>query len=247
MTTLTHPAAPTLSTMTRAELAKSVAAPGTAVAILAGVAATIALPLLVVLTGTALEPADLAMGSGMGLMVVMSAVAVLATSDIQHGTLHLTRWADPDRLRGYLGKVAVGGVLGVVAGLAAGLGLLSVGMLDGLDPAQGDVLRASLGQAAVFGPACALAAALGMLLRKGGLVVGAVILWIQVIETMAPQLPTIGEALREWLPFMNAFMFSIPGSFAEGSRDPYLALAYFGLVCVAGIAASAVAVVRRDS
>lgn len=234
-----------LMSATRGEITKATTLPSTWLGGLVTLAAFVGLPAMVMTQGS-IDAGGLAMGSGLALMVIMSVVAVLATSDLQYGTARLTRWADPHRGRGFYSKVITSAVGGALVGLACGVSVLGMGLASGLiDTIDSTLLLASVGQAPVFALGCALAAAVGMLLGRAGLAVAAIILWIQLAETLLPGLPTIGEHLREWLPFMNAFMFTMPENFAD-PRPAALALTYFAGFCVLLIALCGALVNRRD-
>ena len=134
-----------------------------------------------------------------------------------------------------------------LVGLFGGAGVLALGLASGrVGPVDAAVLQATLGQAPVVAPACAVAAALGLLVKRTRLAVAAIILWIQVVETLLPGLPRVGDAMREWLPFMNAFMFTMPGNFGVAPHAPAFALAYFAAFAVVVVAGIGAVTTRRD-
>lgn len=240
------PSGPTLLSTTRGEVTKALSLRATWWCVALSLASLAVIPALLMTQGD-LAAQDLATGSGLGLMILMSMAAVLSTSDLQHGTFRVGRWANPHRWQGYAAKVLTAGLGGAVVGLVGGAGVLALGVVSGRTGVVDDVvLQATLGQAPVFGLACAVAAAVGLLLKRTGLAVAAIIIWIQLIESLLPALPRVGDAAREWLPFMNAFMFTMPGNFGDAPHAPAVALAYFAGFAVAVVAGIGALTTRRD-
>lgn len=243
---LTTSGGPTLLSTTRGEITKALSLRATWWCVVLGLVALAALPAVLMTQGD-LAAQDLASGSGLSLMILMSMAAVLSTSDLQHGTYRVGRWANPHRWQGYGAKVLTTSLGGALIGLAGGVGVLCLGVLSGrVESVDAAVLQATLGQAPVFALACAIATALGLLVKRTGLAVAAILIWIQVIESLLPALPNVGDVLREWLPFMNAFMFTMPGNFGDAPHSPAVALAYFTVFAAVVVTGIGALTTRRD-
>lgn len=230
-----------------AEASKSLSLRSSWACLAATVVALDALAALQVANDATTRPGDLAAGAGLAMLIVMAFGAVMGTSDVQYGTIRVTRLANPRRGTGYLGKIGTIAAIGGATGLVAGTVALLIGVTAGRLPAvTGPVLAATLGQGVTFALATGVACAAGMLLQRTGLAVAAVIIWVQAIEPLTPLIPHLGPTVKPWLPFMNSIMFTNPGQFVHPPHAPGPALAYFAAFCVALTALIGLWATRKD-
>ncbi|MGL5862118.1 MAG: hypothetical protein ACRCY9_12775 [Phycicoccus sp.] len=235
-----------LSAQMRSEADKTFSLRSTWACLAVAVLATDGLGLLQVVGQSAATAGDLAAGAGLAMLVILAFGAVMGTSDVQFGTLRTTRLAQPNRVAGYLGKVLTVAAVGGLAGLTAGAVLLGIAGASGSIAFDADLLRATLGQGVVFFLAAGGACAAGLLLRRTGLAVASLIIWVQAIEPLSSLVPEVGPAARPWLPFLNSIMFTNPAQFADPPRSPGFALAYFAAVIVVFVVVAGARVVRTD-
>ncbi|MGL5864872.1 MAG: hypothetical protein ACRCYX_03220 [Dermatophilaceae bacterium] len=234
-----------LSAQVRSEADKTFSLRSTWACLAVAVLAVDGLGLLQVSNQPAATAGDLAAGAGLAMLVILAFGAVMGTSDVQFGTLRTARLAQPSRVVGYVGKVVTVAAIGGLAGLVAGAVLLGVAAAGGV-VLDADLLRATVGQGVVFFLGAGTACAAGLLLRRTGLAVALVIIWVQVVEPLSSLVPEIGPAVRPWLPFLTSIMFTNPVQFAEPPHSPGFALAYFGAVTTVFVVAAGVRVVRAD-
>ena len=191
-------------------------------------------------------------GAGLSLMIIMVMAAIAATADIQFGTARTTLMAAPKRWKSYGAKVGVvSGVSGLLGIVAVGLAIVAAMVTSPVDfdPTRLADVRATLGQGAVFALAAAIAVAVGTLTRRTGVAITILILWVQLIEPLAVQIPTWGERLMEWMPFLNSIMFTDPERFGVtiDVHQPGVALAYFATVAAALVIIAGIVQARRDA
>lgn len=174
-----------------------------------------------------------------GRAVILVSAVVIATSDATTG---LIRPAMTDRGRALAAKGTV------VTGWAAGVGLLAglaswlLGRLvnPGIDlslTTAGD-WRALAGQPPLFALTALFGLGAGLLLRRTGVAVVAVLVWSQLVEGMLIVLPHFAGGLYRWMPFFAAARFVDSDLTALGLSPDHLPMgpagygAYFAAISV---------------
>lgn len=131
-----------------------------------------------------------------GLIAIVALGALFVTSEYRRGMIRTTLAASPRRGRVLAAKATVAGAVSFAAGLVAAFGsLLLVAPLlrsNGLDApslADGTVLRAAFGTAALLGLIAVLAVCAGTILRHGAAAISLVLLLLLVPYIAATGLP----------------------------------------------------------
>ncbi len=181
------------------------------------------------------------------MVVVMVMAALSVTTEYRFGTIRTTFQAVPRRPLVLLAKTAVVGVAAGVVGLVAAFaGWLTTWVLR---PAQALPLdteaawRVVAGAGPAFAVAAVLAVAVGILVRQSAGAVAILLVWALLAENLLAQLPSVGEHLSGWLPFVN-----LTGFLAGGTPfGPWGSLAYVAAVAAALLAAALTVAQRRDA
>jgi hypothetical protein len=201
-------------------------------------------------TGQALDLTQVARGPAAAAWFVAVVVAVIATAgEFEHRTLRTTLLHHPRRVPVLTAKALVSAAYGALLSLAAATAAGSVGSVSAR------VVGASLPGGSLGGWTATgavllvgalwglLATGLGMLTRSTALAVAAVLVWRLVLEGLVPVVTGRPDVVR-WLPGGAADAAVGLG----GSRMLPAAggAAVFAAYALAGVAAAAVVLLRRD-
>jgi ABC-2 type transport system permease protein len=191
---------------------------------MAAVAVTAALGTLV--TGSAGAEATVSstqFADGFGMVVVMLLATLSVTTEYRFGTLNTTFQAVPKRIPALLAKTAVVAVTALVIGELAAFGAWLAGTL--VAPGRDLALRgtadwlAVAGAGPVFAGAAILSVAVGLLVRHSAGAVAVVVIYSQLVEQAVGAIPSAGEAIHPWLPFVAAGKFLTGNGESNGGRD----------------------------
>lgn len=179
-----------------------------------------------------------------GMVVVMVMAALSVTTEYRFGTIRTTFQAVPRRPVVLLAKTAVvglaAGVVGLVAAFAAWLTTWVLRPAQALPLDTEAAWRAVAGAGPAFVVAAVLAVAVGILVRQSAGAVAILLVWALLAENLLMQLPSVGEHLTGWLPFVN-----LTGFLAGGTPfGPWGSLGYVAALA-AGLLAVAVTVAQR--
>ncbi|WP_016700905.1 ABC transporter permease [Actinoalloteichus spitiensis] len=196
---------------------------------------------------------EVQLGYQFGMMLVLVMAALAVTTEYRFGTMRTTFQAVPGRTPVLLAKtVLVAGVAGLV-GLVAALGSLGVASLlhpvSELGLGTAHELRAVLGVAPVFVFSAVIAVAVGLLVRQSAGALAILLVWPMLVEPLVSVIPTVGEPVQQWMPFMAAdhFLRGASSMIADPVLSPAASLAYFGVVAVGLLAVALVVARRRDA
>lgn len=201
------------------------------------------------------------MGNGFGLVLMMVMAALAVTTEYRFGTMRPTFLAIPRRTPALLAKTAVvatvAGVVGSLTALAA-WGLAYV-MQPGAALALGteQEYRIVLGMGLYWMFAAVTAVAIALLVRQTAAALAIIFTWVFVVESLIPVIPSVGETVGLWLPFLNAGANFLWGGLPEGEIgtplpgempfSPWGSLLYFAGIAVALLVAALVTTKRRDA
>ncbi|MDL9938386.1 ABC transporter permease [Gordonia sp. ABSL1-1] len=184
---------------------------------------------------------------GIAVLTIMAILGI--TSEYRFGTIKPTFLAVPKRWTVLTAKAVVYAVLAFVVVLVlfvVSLVLAFSAAGADLDFGDSDTIRAMWGTPVVASLYMVIAIALGALLRHTAGAVALALIWPWVAENIIAALPTVGEHVGPFLPFLNAT------AFLSGGNDDFHWGAYGSLAYFAGFTAIlfgiAVAVVdKRDA
>ena len=202
-----------------------------------------------------------------GLIAVVVVAAMFVTTEYRRGLIRLTLAATPRRGRVLAAKAIVAGAVAFVAGLAASVLCVTLGVprqrAEGLYilPVSGlTEVRVFLGTAAMVGLAAVLAVALGSILRRSAAAVTAAV--VVVVLPFLLAVAVLPDGIANWvLRLTPAAGFAIEQSIphysqvstvysAAGGQYPLPPWAGFGVLCAWTAAALGLAFVllrRRDA
>ncbi|MFD2417946.1 hypothetical protein [Amycolatopsis pigmentata] len=174
-----------------------------------------------------------------GRAVVLVSAVLAATSETKAGPV-LPGMPDRGRVLAARGAVVAGwaAALGLVAGLSSWL--LGTLVNPGLDlvPATAADWRALAGQPPLFALTALFGLGAGLLLRRTGVAVVAVLAWSQLVEGLLVLLPHFAGGLYRWMPFFAAARFVDSDLTALGLSPDHLPMgpaaygAYFAAISV---------------
>ncbi len=185
----------------------------------------------------------------LALPVVMIMATLAVTTEYRFGVIRTTFQASPHRVSVLLAKAAVLAVVGAVIGEVVAFGSLLVARLPSAAPLEvssGADLRATAGMGLVDAVAAVLAVAVGSLLRQSAGAVAVLLLFPLAVENLVQLIPSIGDDLYTWMPFVNANRFIGLEPLGD-TLGPWGSLGYFTLVAAAVLAVAVVILNRRDA
>ncbi|MGQ0576291.1 MAG: hypothetical protein ACT4RN_19110 [Pseudonocardia sp.] len=220
---------------------------------LAAIATVVALGFAALRATTPGEPAlsvtDTQLGAGFGVVFVMILAVTAVSDEYRYRTIGPTLQAVPNRTRAVLAKVGlitlVAAALGLVHGLA-GYGLaravsaVPVAPLDSLDR-----WREVVGVGAYYAIAATIAIAVAFVVRSAAIAVTGLLLWVFVVETIAP-LSETGSRLHNWFPFraLDHVIGQAGGALPYGH---WAAVAYSTVLAAVLLLAAILVVEQRDT
>jgi ABC-2 type transport system permease protein len=204
-------------------------------------------------------PADVDVGAALtsgnpflqfGLVLVLVLAAVSVTTEYRYSTIRVTFTAAPRRAPVLLAKAVVVALAGAVVGLLTSFAawvavwLLAAGPGAALD--TGDDWWVVLAPAAVFATGAVLALAVGVLVRQTAAAVSILLVWTLLLEQLIQVVPSVGQEVHRWMPFVNAAN-AMSGGDPAAPFGPWGSLAWFAAVAAAVFAAALVVADRRDA
>lgn len=201
-------------------------------------------------------------GQYFGLTVILVLGALAVTTEYRFGTIRTTFQAIPNRVAALLAKTTVVSALSLVVGLVAAFGALGITALmePGADLALSTAAdwRQVAGQGLVYALAAVMAVSVGILLRHSAAAIALLLIYIGVVESLAPIIPEIGPTIHEWMPFNVVEKFlsgegaarAVPEAgppLSTSDLGPWFALAYFAAIAGALLIAALVTARNRDA
>jgi ABC-type transport system involved in multi-copper enzyme maturation permease subunit len=186
----------------------------------------------------------------LGLMAVVALAVLFVTSEYKRGVIHLTFAASPARVRVLAAKALVLGAATFAAGLVASFGAFlaasAIAATNGFEMpslADGSVLRAVVGTAALLAVVAVFGMAVATILRRGAAAITVVLLLLLVPYILATGLPL---SVAAWVTRLTpAAGFAIQDTVRR--YDTAIApWAGFGVLCAYAAVALAVAAWRLN-
>ena len=187
--------------------------------------------------------------AGLGLYTVMIMSALAVTTEYRFGVIRTTFLADPSRAKVIASKAAFLGLVGFVVGevlafASYGVAKLINSSLAGIS-SEAD-WRAVAGVGVVYALGSVLAVAVGTLLRQSAGAVALLVLFPLAVENLVLLIPTYGQDIQQWMPFVNANNF-LGLSSLDGPLGPWGSLVYFAAIVLVVLGAALAVVDRRDA
>lgn len=189
-------------------------------------------------------------GSSIGLFVVMVMAALTVTSEYRFGVIRTTFQAEPRRSRVLLAKAALVALVVLVLGELIAFATFGMGSLlageSGISLSTAQDVRVTAGVGLAYAAVAVLAVAVGALIRQSAGAVVVLLLFPLLIENLVGIIPTVGDDIYQWLPFVNLNNFLGQGT-GPITLSPWGSLAYFVAIVAAVMAVALVVVNRRDA
>ncbi|RCW47132.1 ABC-2 type transport system permease protein [Halopolyspora algeriensis] len=192
-------------------------------------------------------------GRQFGILVVLVMGVLTVTTEYRFGTIKATFQAVPNRTAALLAKTALIAVLALLIGETAAFGSWGVAQVVApeadLAITTSEQWRMLVGLGPIFAGSAVLALAVGVLIRQTAGAVTLVIAWSMLVEGLVGMIPTIGEDIQNWMPFMmaNHFLTGSAGDSSDMPLGPWGALAYFVAIAVGMLIIALITAHRRDA
>ncbi|MDR7302119.1 hypothetical protein [Haloactinomyces albus] len=192
-------------------------------------------------------------GYQFGLIVTMVMAVLAVTTEYRFGTIKATFQAVPNRAAVLLAKTALIAVLALLIGEAAAFGSWGVAQVVApeadLAITTAEHWRQLAGLGPVFAGSAVLALAVGILIRQTAGATSLVLVWSMLVEGLIGMIPTIGQDIQEWTPFMMAdhFLSGSVGGPYDMPLSPWGSLVYFLAIATALLIIALVTAHRRDA
>ncbi|GLZ37456.1 hypothetical protein [Actinokineospora sp. NBRC 105648] len=190
--------------------------------------------------------------ANLGRSVVMVLAALAVTTEYRFSTIRSTFQATPNRIAALLAKTAVVAALAGVLGELVAFGSWGVSRL--LKPSadlaldSADDWRSVAGEGLVFALAAVLALGVGILVRQTAGAVALLLVYSLLVENLIQLIPTAGEDIHRWMPFVAADQFIGVGQrIPDPAFGPWGYLVYFAGISLVVLAAALVTANRRDA
>lgn len=202
---------------------------------------------------TAADVVGLGVGT-FGSMVLMILAALTVTSEYRFGLIRTTFQAVTNRGSVLAAKALLVGVYGAILSfLLAVIGLYlakalageQAGALLGFD--IDGTWRILYGTAILAFVQVVLAIGVGALMRQSAGAIAILLLWPLLIENLVGVIPTVGEKIQPFLPFLNANHFLGSGGGVDFHWGPIGGLIYFVAFTAVIFGAAVFVVNRRDA
>ncbi|OZE32930.1 MULTISPECIES: ABC transporter permease [unclassified Rhodococcus (in: high G+C Gram-positive bacteria)] len=202
---------------------------------------------------TAADVVGLGVGT-FGSMVLMILAALTVTSEYRFGLIRTTFQAVTNRGSVLAAKALLVGVYGAILSfvlaviglyLAKALAGEQAGALLGFD--IDGTWRILYGTAILAFVQVVLAIGVGALMRQSAGAIAILLLWPLLIENLVGVIPTVGEKIQPFLPFLNANHFLGSGGGVDFHWGPIGGLIYFVAFTAVIFGAAVFVVNRRDA
>ncbi|MDV8055885.1 MULTISPECIES: ABC transporter permease [unclassified Rhodococcus (in: high G+C Gram-positive bacteria)] len=202
---------------------------------------------------TAADVVGLGVGT-FGSMVLMILAALTVTSEYRFGLIRTTFQAVTNRGSVLAAKALLVGVYGAILSfvlaviglyLAKALAGEQAGALLGFD--VDGTWRILYGTAILAFVQVVLAIGVGALMRQSAGAIAILLLWPLLIENLVGVIPTVGEKIQPFLPFLNANHFLGSGGGVDFHWGPIGGLIYFVAFTAVIFGAAVFVVNRRDA
>jgi ABC-2 type transport system permease protein len=202
---------------------------------------------------TAADVVGLGVGT-FGSMVLMILAALTVTSEYRFGLIRTTFQAVTNRASVLAAKALLVGVYGAILSfvlaviglyLAKALAGEQAGALLGFD--IDGTWRVLYGTAILAFVQVVLAIGVGALMRQSAGAIAILLLWPLLIENLVGVIPTVGEKIQPFLPFLNANHFLGSSGGVDFHWGPIGGLIYFVAFTAVIFGAAVFVVNRRDA